>query len=59
MVVATAVAALMIGCGEQPQATNIVCADFEKTTDPAKKEELLKKCPRIGPAFKPSDKKVW
>lgn len=35
------------------------CADFDKATDSVQKAELLRKCPRIGPAFKPSEKKEW
>ena len=35
------------------------CADLEKIKDPAQRAELLKKCPRLGSGFKPSDKREW
>lgn len=57
--VAATIAALIAGCGKTPDVASPTCADLDKITDPAKKAELLKKCPRSGPAFKPSEKKEW
>jgi entry exclusion lipoprotein TrbK len=35
------------------------CADLPNVTDPAQRAELQKKCPRSGPAFKPSPAKSY
>lgn len=51
--------AFLVGCNERPVIASPSCADIEKITDPAKKSELLKRCPRSGPAFKPSEEKNW
>lgn len=53
------VTALLSGCNEKPAIASPSCADLEKIIDPAKKNELQKKCPRNGPAFKPSEDKKW
>lgn len=56
-------AGLNVGCSKKTdeiyQGASPICADLDKITDPAEKAELLKKCPRGGPGFKPSDKKEW
>jgi entry exclusion lipoprotein TrbK len=56
-------AGLNTGCSKKAdeiyQEASPICADLDKITDPTKKAELLKKCPRGGPGFKPSDKKEW
>lgn len=56
-------ASLNVGCGKKSdESTHVAsptCADLDKITDPIQKAELLKKCPRGGPGFKPSDKKEW
>jgi entry exclusion lipoprotein TrbK len=54
-----AVGALLVGCKDKPSVASPACADLEKVTDPVQKAELLKKCPRSGPAFKPSREKKW
>ena len=59
LVLALAATSLVTGCGDKPSSASPACADLDKITDPAQKEELLKKCPRSGPAFKPSEKKNW
>lgn len=50
---------LLAGCKEKAAVASPACADLAKTTDPARKAELLKKCPRSGPVFTPSEKKEW
>ena len=54
-----AVGASLVGCKDKPAVASPACADLEKVTDPAQKAELLKKCPRSGPACKPSEEKKW
>jgi entry exclusion lipoprotein TrbK len=62
---ATAVlAAVLPGCSKQPEAAipalaSPTCADLDKVTDAAQQAELLKKCPRSGTQFKPSQKKEY
>lgn len=61
LMVAATFAAFLTACEKtQEMKTQEVaspaCVELEKTTDPAKKAELLKKCPRSGPEFKPSPK---
>jgi len=50
---------LLTGCNDKPAVASPACADLEKTTDPAARAELLKRCPRVGPAYKPSQPKNW
>ncbi|MFZ3287954.1 MAG: entry exclusion lipoprotein TrbK [Telluria sp.] len=50
---------LLAGCGDRPPVASPTCADLEKITDPVQKAELLKKCPRSGPVYKPSPEKKW
>lgn len=59
MILAGTMAALLVGCDKTPELASPTCADLDKITDPAKQAELLKICPRSGPAFKPSEKKSW
>lgn len=53
--------ALVAGCDSKPEevVASPTCADLEKIKDPAQRTELLKKCPRLGSGFKPSDKREW
>lgn len=55
IIVATALA----GCRGEPAVSSPACADLQKTTDPAEKAEILKKCPRGDSEFKPSPVKNW
>lgn len=57
LVVPAILAALVGGCGKDPETASPTCADLDKITDTAQRAELLKKCPRSGPEFKPSPKK--
>ena len=60
LLLAATLAASLAGCGkEAPAVASPTCADVDKVTDPAQKAELLKKCPRSGPEFKPSPKKSY
>ena len=60
LLLAATLAAGLAGCGkEAPAVASPTCADADKVTDPAQKAELLKKCPRSGPEFKPSPKKSY
>ncbi|NOU14713.1 MAG: entry exclusion lipoprotein TrbK [Methylococcaceae bacterium] len=59
MIIACTFAVLLVGCEKAPDIASPTCADLDKITDPAKKEELLKTCPRSGSGFKPSPKKSW
>lgn len=60
LALAAALAASLAGCGKEPPAVaSPTCADLDKVTDPAQRAELLKKCPRSGPEFKPSPKKDY
>lgn len=73
-IVAASLAALLAGCGKTQEATSQAatsptvaspdCASLASMTDaqkadPALQAELLKKCPRSGPAFKASPKKDY
>lgn len=59
-IVATSLVAFLSGCGKAPpEVASPTCADLDKVTDPVQKTELLKKCPRSGPEFKPSPKKEY
>lgn len=52
-----AICALFVGCKDN--VASPACADLGKVTDPVVKADLLKKCPRSGPDFKPSEEKKW
>ncbi|WP_426116087.1 entry exclusion lipoprotein TrbK [Massilia sp. PWRC2] len=54
-----ATSALLAACKDKAAVASPVCADLARTSDPARRAELLKKCPRSGPVFKPSEKKQW
>ena len=68
-IVAASLAALLAGCGKTQEATSPTvaspdCASLASMTDAQKADqalqaELLKKCPRSGPAFKASPKKEY
>lgn len=58
-VLAALLPALLTGCNEKPTVASPTCADLNKITDPAVREELLKKCPRSGPDFQPSKPRNW
>lgn len=53
---AVLVASLLGGCFKEAEPP---CASLEKITDPATKAELEKRCPRGGPAFKPTPPKEY
>jgi entry exclusion lipoprotein TrbK len=59
LVLAALVPALLTGCNEKPAVAGETCADLNKITDAAARAELLKKCPRSGPDFKPSKPGNW
>jgi len=59
MIVAGTFVVLLVGCEKAPDIASPTCADLDKITDPAQKEELLKTCPRSGSGFKPSPKKSY
>ena len=50
---------LLTGCNDKPADASPACADLDKMTDAAARAELLKKCPRNGPAFNPGKPKNW
>ena len=50
---------LVAGCREKPALASPACAELGRTTDTEKRADLLKKCPRGGPDFKPSQVKNW
>lgn len=50
---------MVLGCEDKASATRIDCVNVNKITDPQRKAELLKRCPRMGPEFKPSPKVYW
>jgi entry exclusion lipoprotein TrbK len=50
---------MFAGCDGRTAAVSTACAKLANATDPARKAELVKKCPRGGPVFKPSEKKQW
>lgn len=51
--------AIISGCHDKPVVASPACVELETTTDPAKRADLIKKCPRGGPNFKPSEPKSW
>ena len=53
------VALMVLGCEDKASATRAACVNIEKVTDIQQKVELLKRCPRVGPEFKPSPKVYW
>lgn len=53
------VTVLATGCHNEPAVSSPSCSELEKTTDPVRRQELEKRCPRGGPAFTPSEKKNW
>lgn len=59
LILAATVMAVIGGCGKTPEVASPDCAELDKTIDPAKRTELLKKCPRSGPAFRPSPIKSY
>lgn len=50
-----------VACTDSPQevAARIDCEDVHKVTDPEVLALMLRKCPRAGPAFKPSSGRTW
>jgi len=45
------------GCSkETPAMASPACVELDMTTDVTRRAELLQKCPRAGPKFKPSPK---
>lgn len=53
------VSVLASGCHNEPAVASPACVELEKTTDPVRRQELERKCPRGGPAFKPSPVVNW
>ena len=51
--------AVMSGCDGKQAAASPACANLGNVTDPTLKADLIKKCPRGGTVFKPSEKKQW
>jgi entry exclusion lipoprotein TrbK len=52
-------AVLVAACKDKPAVASPACADIAGISDPAQKAELIKRCPRNGPDFKPSPVKNW
>ena len=54
-------AAVVAGCDNKAEekVASPTCADLEEIKGPAQRAELLKKCPRLGSGFKPSDTREW
>lgn len=52
------VAVALSGCSKTEDAS-ATCAELDRVTDPARRAELQKQCPRSGPSFKPSKPKEW
>ncbi|MGV7209320.1 entry exclusion lipoprotein TrbK [Oxalobacteraceae bacterium A2-2] len=52
------VLALLAGCKPEPLVASPACVEMNKTTDPIKKKELEKQCPRAS-RFKPSPHVTW
>lgn len=52
-------AAIVAACKDKPAVASPACADLAGVSDPAQKAELIKRCPRSGPDFKPSPVKNW
>lgn len=50
---------LLCACKDDRSVSSPACAELQKETDPAKKAELLKKCPRGAGEFKPSPVRNW
>lgn len=48
-----------LGCNKAPLASSPACGDLQTISDPQKKAELERKCPRSGPGFVPSEPKKW
>ena len=59
MIGAGIMTALIQGCGKQQEMANPVCAELATITNPAKKAELVKKCPELGGEFKQSPKQSY
>ena len=55
------VATLVTGCDNKPEekVASATCAELKTIKDPTQRAELLKKCPRVGSGFRPSDKREW
>jgi len=50
---------IVTGCRDEPAVASPACAELGKISNPSKRGELLKKCPRGGSDFKPSPEKNW
>jgi entry exclusion lipoprotein TrbK len=54
------VAGALIGCGERSDIASADCAELAKAKlSETQQIDLAKKCPRAGPAFKPSPSRNW
>ena len=51
--------ALFSGCDRSVKIASTPCDELGKTTDPAIKAELEKRCGRGGPVFKPTPHKTY
>lgn len=58
ILLALTVLAILVGCDNKPAVASPACVELDKTTDPAKRAELQKQCPRGG-SFKPSKGISW
>ena len=59
MIGACIVIAAITGCSKQPEIASSECAELGTTTSPSQRAELVKKCPRSGPDFKPSPRQSY
>ncbi len=59
LVAVIAAAVLATACDAKQEVSSPNCVGMGKDLDAAQREEFAKKCPRVGPAFKPSEKKGW
>ena len=57
--VAVMTAALLGGCYQRVEVASTPCDALGKTTDPAIKADLEKRCGHGGPAFKPTPPKAY
>lgn len=47
------------GCSRNAEIGSPACEELKTTTDPVRKAELERRCPRSGKAIKPSPEKNW
>jgi entry exclusion lipoprotein TrbK len=59
VILACAICGLLSGCERRTEVASPSCVALGTNINEAERKELEKKCPRTGPAFKPSTKKEW